>query len=132
MKKMIISTYMLSASVSFAGSGVGGGTPPAMEQLLREEFGTAGLYRDLDGKIRIAANRPLGSLVNLSASTVNTQALRVAPEQLNLLNLSTPTEDVIGENELGGTLYYKPTAGNTLDSVTLIERRAAVRAAVGK
>lgn len=129
---IIASLALIIPGATFAGGSQGGGTPPAMEQLLREDFGAAGIYRDIDGKIRIAANRPLGSLVNLSASELNTRALRVAPEQLSLLDISTQSEDVLGDNGLGGTLYYKPTPGTTLDSVTLLERRAAARAAVGK
>ncbi len=112
---------------TFAGGSTGGGTPPSVAE------GTADIFRDFDGKIRLTANRPLGPSVSLSASEVEIegQILRVKPEHIHLLS-ETPAQEILGENGLGGTLYYKPVPGDTVDVLKLIERRAAARAAVSK
>lgn len=137
MKKELVLTAILQASVCFAGSGVGGGTPPALSDLsleiMRSEPGSAGVFDNGAGDVGLLAKSELLSTLNVSklslqSGGISNGTLTVSDEDFSLLSLRKKPLDAIDVN--GRTASYRVEAGETLDQIILKDRRKAVRAAV--
>ena len=133
MKKTIAITYILSAA-AYAGSGVGGGTPPALqdlEQILNVSRELDGGLYDLKGDLGLLTKIKLQPqmLVSGGSSSGSTPPLlRFSPE--DIARLRDRTKPLNAVNLEGGNSSYHIEAGDTLKTLILNDRREVMRSAV--
>jgi hypothetical protein len=136
MKKIIFGLLAVACcqAVAFAGGGTGGGTPPAreklLEQLMSAELGQGGLYDNGLGDIGLLTNRELQPEMTLTKSQLLGADIKVPDTDFEMLRdrrLPLDSVGLLGENK-----SFSITAGDQLDSIKLIDRRAAARAAVAQ
>lgn len=134
MKKYILVLNVISSSV-IAGGSMGGGTPPALqdlyEDLLLNTTLEGGLF-DRTGDIGLLTRVKLQPqiLVGPGVGGVSPEILSLSePEFALLRDRSKPLEAV---NIEGATASYSIEAGETLNSLILKDRRDSARDAVKK
>ncbi len=160
MKKTIAITYILSAT-AYAGSGVGGGTPPALQDLeqilnvnpeldggLYDVKGDLGLLTkiklqpqmfvsggssgggtpslELDGGMG-GSNRSIANLGGTGGGSTP-PLLRFSPEDIARLRDRTKPIEAVGAE--GQNLSFDVLPGDTIDAVSLKDRRLIMREAI--
>jgi hypothetical protein len=132
--KNYLMLLILNSSGLFAGTGMGGGTPPAREQLKNQlmsaEFASAGLFDNELGDVGLLTNRELQPQLTLSRSRFSASDIKISEADFEMLRDRQTPIDSIGA--LGERRSFKVSAGDRLDSLNLIDRRAAARAAVAQ
>lgn len=139
MKYILLAIIFITPNI-FAGSGMGGGTPPALAdldlELMQAEPGRAGLFDNGFGDVGLLTQSTLPPKLRvkkikaLSASLATGNSLILPEADFNLLRDRTKPLDVV--NRDNGNASYSVEAGDTIDSVILQDRREAVRAALAK
>jgi hypothetical protein len=128
------SLLSVSTSIALAGFGSGGGSPPAREQLLEQllvaDLGQGALFDTGLGDIGLLTNRELQPQMTLTKSQLLKADIKVPETDFEMLRDRKLPLDSVGT--LGENKSYTITAGDEIDSLTLIDRRAAARAAVAQ
>jgi hypothetical protein len=134
MKTLVVFASSIYAASAFAGWGTGGGTPPAREQLLEQlmvaDRGQGALFDNGLGDIGLLTNLELQPQMTLTKSQLRKADIKVHETDFEMLRDRKLPLDSVGT--LGENKSYTITAGDQLDSITLIDRRAAARAAVAQ
>jgi hypothetical protein len=145
MKKTLL-TIVLASSQAFGGSGMSGGTPPAikdLEQILNLSPELDGGLYELKGDLGLLTKTKLQQHILVSVGSsgtgtppleldagtggVNPPALRFSPEDVRILRDWKKPVGTVGPS--GGNLSYEVSDGDTLDSVILKDRRMLIREA---
>ncbi|HET9239251.1 MAG TPA: hypothetical protein VFO10_18470 [Oligoflexus sp.] len=133
MRALIISPSLLCAFTAFGGIGTGGGTPPAMqdvlEQLMAKAPGDGGLFIEKD-KLGLAVKGELNPELTISKLRSVPQSVRMSDMDFSTLSLNKGDIDAI--NVEGVSRSYKVEDGQTLDTLTLKDRRELIRDSVSK
>jgi hypothetical protein len=131
MKAFMISTSLLCAYTAFAGIGTGGGTPPAMqdvlEQLMTRAPGDGGLFFEKD-KLGLAVKGELNPQLTISKLRSAPQSIRMSEEDFSTLLMKKGDIDAV--NFEGLSRSYKVEDGQTLDTLKLKDRRELIRDSV--
>jgi hypothetical protein len=160
MKKTIAITYILSAA-AYAGSGVGGGTPPALqdlEQILNVSPELDGGLFDYKGDLGLLTKIKLQPQMLVSGGSIGTGTppleldggtggvnppiakfggtgggstpplLKFSPEDVTRLRDRTKPIEAVGSE--GQNLSFDVLPGDTIDAVSLKDRRLIMREAI--
>lgn len=135
MNYIFVLLSMFYSSFGLAGGSSSGGTPPALSdlniELMQAEPGRAGLFDNGTGDIGLLAKGDLFPKLivgkNKTQSLVSDFLLLPEADFHMLRDRAKPIDTM---NTVGLHASYKIEAGNTGDSMILIDRREAVRAAV--
>lgn len=134
MKTVILSSILILIPSQLMAGGTNGGTPPAREQLenllMSRELASAGLFDNELGDVSLLTNRELQSQLTLSKIQLNVTDIKISEADFQLLRDRQTAIDSIGA--LGENRSFNLTSGDRLDSINLIDRRAAARSAVAK
>jgi hypothetical protein len=141
--KKILCLLMAFSFVAMAGTGSGGGTPPArekLEQILKTNLDIeGGLFDNGIGDVSILSRVKLQPQLLVSGGgfggnppavdgEYNNQTLRFSKEDIEFLKSRTKPVDAIGAE--GENQSFTVEAGESLDSVLLKSRRASARESV--
>jgi hypothetical protein len=125
-------TILLATSDSLAGSGMSGGTPPAREQLaellMSADLGRGALFDNGLGDIGLLTNRQLQPQMTLTKSQLLRADIEVPETDFDMLRDRKLPIDSVGSS--GENKSFQISAGDQLDSLILIDRRASARADV--
>lgn len=135
MKYILFLSILLTSTAILAGSGMGGGTPPALAdlttELMQAEPGRAGLFEDRTGDIGLLAKTDL--LPKLTVTKLQTRSIEAGNlliSDLDFSQLRDRTKALGVVSVEGRAASYNIEAGDTLDSVILQNRREAAREAI--
>lgn len=133
MKKIFL--IMLIVTPSYLGAGgTDGGTPPAREklkeQLMSAEFASGALFDKGMGDVGLLTNRELQPQMTLSKFKLSGSDIKIPEADFEMLRERIAPLDSVGT--LGENRSFRLSAGDQLDSLLLMDRRAAARAAVAQ
>lgn len=128
----LVSLGLMASGQVLAGGNIGGGTPPAMQdalaQLMGVDLGSGGLFLDKD-KLGLAVKGELNPELTISKLRSAPQSVRMSEDDFSTLSLKKGNIDAI--NVEGVSRSYNVEDGQTLDTLTLKDRRELMREAVG-
>ncbi len=134
MKTVILSSILILIPSHLIAGGSNGGTHPAREQLesllMSRELASAGLFDNELGDVSLLTNRELQPQLTLSKIQLNATDIKISEADFQLLRDRQTAIDSIGA--LGENRSFNLTSGDRLDSINLIDRRAAARSAVAQ
>ncbi|MDQ3230530.1 MAG: hypothetical protein M3Q07_01825 [Pseudobdellovibrionaceae bacterium] len=133
MKKVMGLMIFLDA-VAKAGGHMGGGTPPAREQLeellMSADLGRGALFDNGLGDLGLLTNRELQPQMTLTKSQLLKADISVPETDFGMLRDRKLPIDSVGST--GELKSFKISAGDQLGSLILTDRRTAARAAVAE
>ncbi|MDQ3230799.1 MAG: hypothetical protein M3Q07_03180 [Pseudobdellovibrionaceae bacterium] len=133
MKKVMGLMIFLDA-VAKAGGHMGGGTPPAREQLeellMSADLGRGALFDNGLGDLGLLTNRELQPHMTLTKSQLLKADIKVPETDFGMLRDRKVPIDSVGIS--GELKSFRITAGDQLDSLLLTDRREAARAAIAQ